>query len=282
MIGSSPQMQEVFRQIALVAGQDVPVLITGESGTGKELAARAIHRHSRRSDEPFLPISLPALNPASIESELFGEVRSARSRRAGLFELADGGTVLLDEVGDIPVETQLKLLRAIEQQEIIPVGDAQVRRINVRILATTNQDLEERMSSGLFREDLFFRLSVVRIAMPPLRERPEDIPELARCFLRHASQNRSQREFSTPALCELGSRPWPGNVRELKNTVEHAAIMTRGETIESSHLPVVSIIGSGTLPPEQALYDAAAQWAREQLGPLDPASSEASLYESFL
>ena len=187
LIGHSPPMQELFKQIALVAPTDVPVLITGESGTGKELVARAIHRHSARRDRTFLPVCLAALSSGLIERELFGHLRGsftgAVQDRKGLLELADGGTVLLDEIGDVPPAVQVKLLRAIEHREVTPVGDARPRPIDVRFLAATNRPLDELMAAGEFREDLFFRLSVFPIRVPPLRDRREDIPALASHFL---------------------------------------------------------------------------------------------------
>ena len=183
-------MQELFKSIALVAPTDVPVLITGESGTGKELVARAIHRHSGRRDGPFLPICLAALNPSLVERELFGHVKGsftgAVQDRDGLLELASGGTVLLDEIGDVSPSLQVKLLRAIEHREVTPVGDARPRFTDIRVIAATNRPLGELMAAGEFREDLFFRLSVFQIHLPPLRERREDIPALAEHFLRQA------------------------------------------------------------------------------------------------
>ena len=187
LIGHSSPMQELFKQIALVAPADVPVLITGESGTGKELVARAIHRHSPRGGRTFLPVCLAALSQGLVERELFGHLRGsftgAIHDRKGLLELADGGTVLLDEIGDITPAVQVKLLRAIEHREVTPVGDARPRPINVRFLAATNRPLGELMAAGEFREDLFFRLSVFPIRVPPLRDRREDIPALASHFL---------------------------------------------------------------------------------------------------
>ena len=183
-------MQELYKSIALVAPTDVPVLITGESGTGKELVARAIHRHSARRDGPFLPISLAALNPSLVERELFGHVKGsftgAVQDRKGLLELASGGTVLLDEIGDVSPSLQVKLLRAIEHREVTPVGDARPRFTDIRVIAATNRPLGSLMAAGEFREDLFFRLSVFQIHLPPLRQRRDDIPALADHFLRQA------------------------------------------------------------------------------------------------
>ena len=198
-IGTSAAMQAVFKQIALVAPSDVPVLITGESGTGKELVAQAIHRHSRRKDAPFLPTCLAALSEGVIESELFGHVRGAftgaEQARQGLLELADGGTVFLDEIGDVPLPVQVKLLRAIEQHEVTPVGDARARRTDFRVLAATHRALGDLVAQGEFREDLFYRLGVFHIHVPPLRERVEDIPLLARAFLRTATGDGPNARF---------------------------------------------------------------------------------------
>jgi DNA-binding NtrC family response regulator len=241
LIGTSPAMQDLYKTIALVAPTDVPVLITGESGTGKELVARAIHRHSGRKDGPFLPICLAALSPGLVERELFGHVRGsftgASHDRKGLLELAHGGTVLLDEVGDIPPAMQVKLLRALEHREVTPVGDARPRPTDIRLIAATNRPLKELMATGQFREDLFFRLSVFPIHIPPLRERREDIPGLAAHFLKqprlpHVADTHLSREV----LDELHSRSWVGNVRELRNAIEHAAIVARGQPIRPEHL----------------------------------------------
>jgi two-component system nitrogen regulation response regulator GlnG len=268
-IGTSPAMQSVFKQIALVAPSDVPVLITGESGTGKDLVAQAIHRHSRRKDAPFLPTCLAALSPGLIESELFGHVRGAftgaEQSRQGLLELADGGTVFLDEIGDVPLPVQVKLLRAIEQHEITPVGDARPRRTDFRVLAATNRPLDELVARGEFREDLFYRLGVFHIHVPPLRERVEDIPLLARAFLRSAASAERTPSLSEGALRELSARRWPGNVRELRNAVERAALVARGGEIEANHFPPppISLTTSRTMAEELQL--ATANWASEEV-----------------
>src|SRR5205823_6073959 len=183
IIGKSLVMQAVFKRIALVAPHDACVLITGESGTGKELVARALHRSSSRRDRPFLPVHIAALNPNLVESELFGHVKGAftgaAQARPGLLALADGGTIFLDELADIPPSVQVKLLRVLEQGEILPVGANQSQPLNVRILAATHQDLERHVAAGTFRHDLYFRLNVFQIHLPPLRERPEDVVPLA-------------------------------------------------------------------------------------------------------
>jgi DNA-binding NtrC family response regulator len=282
-IGTSPAMQAVFKQIALVAPSDVPVLITGESGTGKELVAQAIHRHSRRKDAPFLPTCLAALSPGLIESELFGHVRGAftgaEQARQGLLELADGGTVFLDEIGDVPLPVQVKLLRAIEQHEVTPVGDARPRRTDFRVLAATNRPLGELVARGEFREDLFYRLGVFHIHVPPLRERVADIPLLARSFLRAAGTSGRVPALSEEAVRELSSRRWPGNVRELRNAVERAALVARGAEIEASHFPLPSSISAKTdRTSAEDLQIAMATWAAEHL--VDPQNGD--LLERFL
>jgi two-component system nitrogen regulation response regulator GlnG len=287
LIGSSPPMQTVFKQIALVAASTVPVLITGESGTGKELVAKAIHRHSANRDGPFLPVCLAALSPTIIESELFGHARGAftgaEADRAGLLELASGGSVLLDELGDIPLLLQVKLLRAIEQHEITRVGETRPRATEFRILAATNRPLPELMSRGEFREDLYFRLSVFQIEVPPLRQRTEDIPPLVDFFLQQMGGSCAQKRFSPAAIRELQARPWPGNVRELRNAVERAAIMSRGETIDVEHLPP-SVDYRQPLKVEaiDMLRQATAQWLAEKLKGLGPQHSKANLYEEYL
>ncbi|MFP6762438.1 MAG: sigma-54 dependent transcriptional regulator [Planctomycetaceae bacterium] len=287
VIGSSPNMQSVFRQVALVAASSAPLLITGESGTGKELIARAIHTNGPRSKGPFVPVSLPALDESRIERELFGESRVTAGRagtrpahRPGLLEIADGGTVLLDEIGEIPPNLQVKLLRALEQQEVVPVGVTQPVSINVRILSATNCNLNELMAGGDFREDLFFRLSVVQISLPALRDRRPDIPLLAQHFLQLTG---SKCVLTPAALCELNGRTWPGNVRELRNAVENAALVARDGLIEVAHLPPARSQSSGRgLDSAEFLRSAAACWIEEQLTQLDLHSSEASLYDRFL
>jgi two-component system nitrogen regulation response regulator GlnG len=239
LVGASPAMQKVFKQIALAAATDVPVLVIGESGTGKELISRAIHRHSARRGKSFIPVSLPALNSSLIESELFGHEKGAFTgadgERKGLLEAAAGGTVFLDEVGDTPLDMQVKMLRAIEYHEVTPVGGARTRQVDFRIVAATNRPLTELVQEGRFREDLFYRLHVFVIEAPPLRDRRDDIPLLADHFL-HRLGGRVQR-MTDEAREELLHRPWHGNVRELRNAVEHAAVVARGGIIDVDHLP---------------------------------------------
>ncbi len=286
LVGASASMQAIFRQIALVAASDAPVLITGESGTGKELVARAIHRHSRRKLGPLMPVCLAALNAASAESELFGHVRGAfagaTADRAGLLELAADGTVLLDEIGDAPLSLQVKLLRAIERREVIPVGDSRPKSTDFRVIATTNRRLREMLERGDFREDLFFRLSVVQIELPPLRERPDDIPLLAQFFLKRLGEPSSRKQISPAALCELARRTWPGNVRELRNAVEHAAIMARGDVIDIAHLPSAYGPASESALSDEHLRRELVRWVSEQLAIADAEREDGDLYERFL
>ena len=291
LIGHSPPMQELFKQIALVAANDVPVLITGESGTGKELVARAIHRHSARRDRTFLPVCLAALSSGLIERELFGHLRGsftgAVQDRKGLLELAGGGTVLLDEIGDVPPAVQVKLLRAIEHREVAPVGDARPRPIDVRFLAATNRPLGELMAAGEFREDFFFRLSVFPIRVPPLRDRQADIPALASNFLNLLNlPPGGQVSLRDDVVSDLMSRPWPGNVRELRNAIERAAIVARGREIHPEHLPPPA----GPKPRSASLgtdreeiQNLIARWIETELRQPDQAeTADSTLYDRFL
>ena len=288
LIGTSPAMQDLFKNIALVAPTDVPVLITGESGTGKELVARAIHRHSSRGAGPFLPICLAALSPGLVERELFGHLKGsftgAIQDRKGLLELASGGTVLLDEIGDVPPSLQVKLLRAIEHREVTPVGDARPRPTDIRVIAATNRPLAELMAAGQFRDDLFFRLSVFQIHLPPLRDRREDIPALAEHFLRQSRLPDVADPHLTEAVIEeLRSRPWAGNIRELRNAIEHAAIIARGRTIRPEHLPPASSGLGGTATTAAGnIGPHLAEWARREAERLRGHPSEVALYERFL
>ncbi|MSR58383.1 MAG: sigma-54-dependent Fis family transcriptional regulator [Planctomycetaceae bacterium] len=288
LVGSAPSMQQIFKQIALVAASEVSVLITGESGTGKELVARAIHRHSARREGPFLPVCIPALNPGLIESELFGHVRGsftgATEDRRGLFELAAGGTVLLDEIADVPVGVQVKLLRALEQREVLAVGDTRARPVELRILAATNRSLPDLIAAGHFREDLYFRLGVFHIHLPALRERREDIPALAAHFLtqfRPAGEARNLR-LADDTVMEMTNRSWPGNVRELRNAIEHAAIVARGGEIRPEHLPSAAALNlPGQATPAQRAQRHIADWAAE-VGLDQPDSADPQVYERFL
>ena len=218
------------------------MLIQGESGTGKELFARAIHESSERKDKPFVVINCSAYPDTLLESELFGHEKGAFTgairQRAGRFEQADGGTVFLDEIGEIPPPAQIKLLRVLQTQSFERVGGERTLKVNVRILAATNKDLSREVQNGKFREDLFYRLNVIPIFLPPLRERLNDIPLLANHFLsRFGSQRKDIREFSPEAIRMILDYSWPGNVRELENSVEHAMVLAKGNRIEASDLP---------------------------------------------
>jgi DNA-binding NtrC family response regulator len=240
LLGRSPAMVRVTEAITAVAGSDYTVLIRGESGTGKELAARAVHALSRRAAGPFLSVNCPAIPDQLLESELFGHVRGAftgaeRDRR-GLFLSAQGGVIVLDEIGDIPMSVQTKLLRVLQEREIRPVGSSKSIPVDVRILASTNQDLEARIADKTFREDLYYRLNVLTVRLPPLRERRDDIPLLATAFLERACRETGigEKEFSPEALAGLAGRDWPGNVRELLNFVRRLTVFCRGDVIGPS------------------------------------------------
>jgi two-component system nitrogen regulation response regulator GlnG len=266
LIGRSPAIQAVFKRIALVAAHDACVLITGESGTGKELVARALHRHSKRRHGPFLPVHVAALNPNLVESELFGHVRGAftgaSQSRPGLLNLADGGTVFLDEVAEVPLSVQVKLLRVLEHNEVFPVGGTQPQPLNIRVLAATHQDLSRRVAEGTFRHDLFFRLNVFQVELPPLRERVEDIPLLAEHFLtRFSVRNRT---LAPECVKFLQGLPWVGNVRELRNALEHAAIVARGEPLRPEHFPRLGSEMSAVTPSEQVAASVR-KWVAERV-----------------
>jgi DNA-binding NtrC family response regulator len=243
IIGSAPVMQAVFEVVDQVAPSRATVLITGESGTGKELVANAIHQRSPRASRPFIKLHCAALAESLLESELFGHEKGAFTgavaRRDGRFSLADGGTLFLDEIGEISQSIQVKLLRFLQEHEFERVGGSQTIRVDVRVIAATNRNLAEEVAAGRFREDLFYRLNVVSIEMPPLRDRRSDIPELAKFFLdRYASDNgKSIDGLSSEALDVLVAHDWPGNVRELENAIERAVVLTTGSLIEARALP---------------------------------------------
>ena len=244
IVGNNPKMKEVSELIAKVAPTPTTVLIRGESGTGKELVARAIHRHSGLSNQPLVTLNCTALSPTLLESELFGYKRGAftgaYADRKGLFEKADGGTMFLDEIGDMSLETQAKLLRTLQTGEIRAVGDMQTRKVSVRIIGATHQDLEKAIRGGTFREDLFYRINTFTITLPPLRERTEDIPFLAEYFLQRAGAkvNKHVDSLSPRALTLLKNYSWPGNLRELENIIERAVVLTSSSVIEAAHLPL--------------------------------------------
>ncbi|MEE9495385.1 MAG: sigma 54-interacting transcriptional regulator [Desulfobacterales bacterium] len=243
IIGKDPQMQNIFRLIEDIAPTDATVLIQGESGTGKELVARALHRQSPRKDKPFIVINCSAYPATLLESELFGHEKGAFTgairQKFGRFEQADGGTVSLDEIGEIAPSAQIKLLRVLQSQKFERVGGEETLNVNVRILAATNKDLIQEVKKGNFREDLFYRLNVIPIQLPSLRKRRNDIPLLARYFLRRfaAEQNKEIQDFSSEAMRLLLDYPWPGNVRELENSIEHAAVLAKRNKVDISDLP---------------------------------------------
>ena len=272
IVGASPPMQEVFKRIALVAPSEACVHVRGESGTGKELVARAIHRYSRRAAGPFVAVNMASLSPTLAESELFGHVRGAftgaEQSRKGLLEQAGGGTIFLDEVADIPMALQVKLLRVLEFGEIVPVGGDHALRSDFRMISATHQDLQQRVAEGKFRHDLYFRLITFEIELPPLRQRREDIGPLAEHFLDVlADRNPGPRPtISVEALSELRQRDWFGNVRELRNAIEHAMILARGGIIAPEHLPPpVLPAGLGHVGQEEAIAMLIRTWAQAQL-----------------
>jgi Nif-specific regulatory protein len=243
MVGGSGSMRQVYEQISQVAGTNTSVLIRGESGTGKGLIAHAIHYNSPRAQKPFVKVSCAALPDTLIESELFGYEKGAftgaQSRKPGRFELADGGTLFLDEVGDLNLTTQVKLLRVIQEREFERLGSTETIKIKVRLIAATNKDLEKAIAEGSFREDLYYRLNVFTIFVPPLRERKPDVMALTDYFLEKYTKehNKKIKRISTPAIDMLMSYHWPGNVRELENAMERAVLICDGNVIHAHHLP---------------------------------------------
>jgi Nif-specific regulatory protein len=243
IIGSSGPVRQMYEQMAQVASTNTTVLIRGESGTGKELIAHAVHYNSPRANKPFVKVSCAALPDSLIESELFGYEKGAftgaEQRKKGRFELADGGTLFLDEIGDINLATQVKLLRVLQEREFERLGSTETIKVNVRLIAATNKDMERAMAAGTFREDLYYRLNVFTIFVPPLRERKADLLLLVDHFLEKFSREHKKiiKRISTPAIDMLMSYHWPGNVRELENTLERAVLMCDGQVIHGHHLP---------------------------------------------
>jgi DNA-binding NtrC family response regulator len=242
-VGASPAMAKLRENLAQVAATDATVLLEGESGTGKELAARAVHRSSRRSDGPFQAIHCAALPETLLEAELFGHAKGAFTdaarERPGILVQAEGGTVFLDEVGEMPPSMQVKFLRFLQEKEVRPLGGAPVRRVDVRVVAATNKTLSNEVAAGRFREDLFYRLAVLPVRLPPLREREGDVPVLTEHFLdKIARRSGGERKRFTPeALAALSAHPWPGNVRELENVVERASALATGNVLGIESLP---------------------------------------------
>jgi two-component system response regulator HydG len=263
MVGETREMHDLIGRLRMIADTRATVLIEGESGTGKELVARALHRNSSRSNKPFMPIHCAALSESLIESELFGHEKGAftgaAARRQGLFELAEGGTVFLDEVGEIPLSVQVKLLRVLETREFLRVGGSEPVKVDVRVLAATNRNLAEEVEEGKFREDLYYRLNVVKIVIPPLRARASDIPLLIEKFLAEFCREHGKppRRLDKRALNRLIQFPWPGNVRQLRNVIENLVLFSQNEVIGPDELP-------------QELLDAPAETITVRVGePLD-------------
>ena len=244
ILGSHPVMQALLDKVLAAAHSRATVLIHGETGTGKELIAAAVHSQSKRKDGPFVRLNCSALSQTLLESELFGHEKGAFTgavtRRKGRFEQADSGTLFLDEVSEIPMPVQVKLLRFLQERQFERVGGNETLRVDTRIVAATNKDLRQLVDDGRFREDLYYRLNVVRLEVPPLRARPSDIPLLADHFLRRfaAENDKLIQGFSDEAMRALLTQPWPGNVRELQNAVEQAVVLCRGELVEAEHLPL--------------------------------------------
>ncbi len=278
IIGKSQSMQQVFDLIRLAAPSKSNILILGESGTGKELVAKAIHHHSRRAQGSFVTVNSGSMPPDLLESTLFGHVKGAFTgaiaAKKGLFELADGGSIFFDEIGNIPADTQAKLLRVIQEKEFMRLGGIETITVDVRIIAATNAHLEKLVQEGDFREDLYYRLNVITIHLPPLRERPEDVPLLARHFLHLYAEENGKRieDVSTPALERLMDYRWPGNVRELENAIERAVVLSTTGSVDLDLLPPAVRAGNGAsrfaaaaaLPePGVSFWDAVSSYERQ-------------------
>ncbi len=281
LVGRSPAIQEVYKRIARAAARDAAVLITGETGTGKERVARAIHAHSARRDRPFVAVSGGALPEALAESELFGYARGAftgaEADKPGHFQAADGGTVFLDEIGEMPPAVQVKLLRFLDDQVVVPLGSVTPVRVDVRVVAATNRDLRHEVAEGRFRKDLYYRLAVVQIGLPPLAARREDILPLARAFLADLAPEGEAGPLTPEARRLLEAHRWPGNVRELRNAVEHAVVVSGGGPILPSHLPEAVRTGRSALEPRgDAPRDLLARYV-DRLADEDPESFRGAL-----
>ena len=261
IVGSSPVMQDVFKIIGQVTASDVTVMITGESGTGKELVARSIWKHSHRAAKPFIAVNCAAIPDNLIESELFGHEKGsftgATGQRLGKFELCDGGTIFLDEIGDMALATQTKILRVLQAGEIQRVGGTETIKVDVRIIAATNKDLEEMVKAKTFREDLYYRLNVVRIRMPPLRERGEDIPQIVDFCLQNLVKQKKTRvsKVSPEAMAVLTRHRWPGNVRELENVIYRSAVIAQGDAILVKDLPAEIRAAAGVVAADEVRAD---------------------------
>jgi transcriptional regulator with GAF, ATPase, and Fis domain len=279
IVGSSPALRKVLQQIQLVAPTDAAVLITGESGTGKELVARAIHEHSPRKGRALIKVNCSAVPETLFESEFFGHVQGAFTGamrdKPGRFELADGGTLFLDEIGEVPLAMQAKLLRVLQEQEIERVGDTRVRKVNVRIVAATNRDLKKEVTAGRFRQDLYYRLGVFPLEVPPLRERSEDIVPLAAHFVGLAAKrmNRPMPRFTKAHAGQLAAHDWPGNIRELQNTVERAVILAQNGPLQFE-LPQTAVphpVSNKATPGEALSILTREDWKRAERESIDAA-----------
>ena len=261
MVGRSPAMQQVFSMALKVARFDSTVLITGESGTGKELVAQGIHRESGRRAGPMVPVNCASIPESLMESELFGYVKGAFTgadrNKKGLFELADGGTLFLDEIGDIPIALQPSLLRVLQEGEIRAIGGSRPKAVNVRVIAATSKDLAAEMESGRFREDLFYRLNVVPIVLPPLRQRLDDIPRLCRFFITRFNDvlGSKIKNISSTAMAALMQHDWPGNVRELENVIERAIVLAESATLERENFVLLKKSRAADLSANDTAYD---------------------------
>lgn len=264
MVGRSPAMQRVYDLIDNAADSDAPLAISGESGTGKELVAKAVHERGKRRDQPYVKVNCAALNEALLESELFGHVRGAfagaHQGRTGRFEAANGGSLFLDEVGDLPMLTQVKLLRVLEEKVIERVGDNQPVPVDVRIITATNRNLEAMVREGSFRQDLYYRINVIPVPIPPLRARTLDVPLLAETFFRaqQLKSGKNIRTISSQAMALLMTYSWPGNVRELRSTLEYAFVTCQTTSIRPADLPAPVLHGPppasrGSVPPRWCL-----------------------------
>ncbi|RPH78500.1 MAG: sigma-54-dependent Fis family transcriptional regulator [Nitrospiraceae bacterium] len=268
IVARSPAMQRLLQQVVQVADSDATILLFGETGTGKEVFARVIHSNSRRSKGPFVALNCAAIPETLFESELFGHVRgaftNAHGAKRGLFQSANGGTLFLDEIGEMPLSMQVKLLRAVQEREVREVGSELSTKLDVRIIAATNKDLGEAVKNGAFRTDLYYRISVVPLFIPPLRERQDDIPLLAQHFLIASAKraNKSLRGFTLAALNRLVAHPWPGNVRELENVIEKATVMTRQDMITPDLLPSM---GTSPESPMKPLTEAKEEFEKTYL-----------------